>query len=322
MPEKLTRRLKDAFTSIFGDNGWWITNWMRESIDIDDEVDDSQDKEVLLQILDSFEGKMTIDNPAFLKIVNAWAGVELKGTVPDLTGLNFIVGNYVGREPQQEGEAAFLDPTIWSLFKFFEEAIKHSESKVYAVARDSIFQGIDDRVRKVAEDHIIYAVKKEDGSYKLKSKWGMGVIMDFLRKKKGVFWTAPAASTNMGGLPLEGLTTTSIRQAMEIEGAKLITLTMETDETGEKAKSIRLDEVDLPQVEWLSKTISKTDKKQLTREIYYQILLYSFAQVASYLPEEQRGQYPEPELAQLKVIRNLAGINAEGIVRVSGGFVG
>jgi hypothetical protein len=321
MSEKLTRRIKDVLSSVFGDNSWWITNWMRESVKIDDEVDDSQDTAILLQILDSFEGKMTIDNPDFLKIVNAWAGVEVKGTVPDLTGLNFIVGNYAGREPQNPGEVAFLDPTLWSLFRFFEEVMKHTDNKVYAVARDSVFLGIEERVRKAAEDHMIYAVKKPDGDYKLKSRWGKMSLMRMVKSGNGILWTAPAASTNMGGLPLEGLTTASIRQAMEIDEAKLITLTMETDQSGEKARAIRLDQVDLPQVEQISQTISKTDKKQLMREVYYQILLYSFAQVAGFLPEEQRGQFPDPQQAQLRVVRNITGINAEGIIKVSGGFM-
>jgi hypothetical protein len=321
MPEKLRNRLTDVFTKIFGEDNWLVTNWLREQAQIDDDIDDSQDKDVLLKILDSFEGKMTIDNPAFLEIINAWAGVELKGTVPDLSGLNFIVGNYAGREPENPGEPAFLDPTIWSLFKFFEELMKHSEGKVYAVARDSIFQGMDPRVIKAIEKHIIYAVKKPDGDYKLKSRWGRLKLRGIGKSKHDSLWIAPAASTDMGGLPLIGMTTTSVRQAMEIERAKLITLTMETDVTGEKAKSIRLDEVNLPEVITLSSDISKTDLKQLNREIYFQVLTYAFAQVASFLPEGQRGQYPEPELAMQRVIRNLNGINAESVVRVSGGFM-
>ena len=108
---------------------------------------------------------------------------------------------------------------------------------------------------------------------------------------------------------------------MEIPEAKLLTLTMETDQTGDKAKSIRLDQVNLPQVESISNIHSKTEMKQLMREINYQILLYSFAQVASHLPEEQRGQFPDPELAMQRVIRNLKGINSERVVTVRGGFM-
>ncbi|MDH5533775.1 MAG: hypothetical protein OEX81_05120 [Candidatus Pacebacteria bacterium] len=321
MPEKLRQRMTDVFTRIFGENNWLVTHWLREHAQLDNDLLDAQDPRVLLQILDSFEGKMTIDNPEFLSIVNAWAGVEVKGTVPDLSGLNFIVGNYAGREPQHAGETAFLDPTLWSLFRFFEETMKHNDGKIYAVARDSVFLGIEDRVRKAAEDHMIYAVKKDDGNYELKSRWGKLALMRMVRSGNGILWTAPAASTNMGGLPLEGLTTTSIRQAMEIPEAKLLTLTMETDMAGEKARSIRLDQVDLPQVEQRSKDIPKTELKQLMREVYYQILLYSFAQVASHLPEEQRGQFPDPDLAQLRVRRNLVGINSERVVKVSGGFM-
>lgn len=57
------------------------------------------------------------------------------------------------------------------------------------------------------------------------------------------------------------------------------------------------------------------------REIYFQVLTFAFAQVASYLPESQRGQYPDPELAMTRVVRNITGINAEGTVKVRGGFI-
>jgi len=321
MPEKLRQRVSDVFSNIFGENSWLVTHWLKEQVHLDDEKNDAQDPQVLLHILDSFEGKMTIDNPDFLSIINAWSGVEVKGTIPDLSGLNFIIGNYVGREPQHQGEAAFLDPTLWSLFKFFEEAMKASTGNLYAVARDSVFQGADERVKKATEDHILYAEKKQDGNYKLKSRWGQLSLLRMIKSGNGILWTAPAASTNMGGLPLEGLNTTSVRQAMEIPEAKLLTLTMETDQTGDKAKSIRLDQVNLPQVESISNIHSKTEMKQLMREINYQILLYSFAQVASHLPEEQRGQFPDPELAMQRVIRNLKGINSERVVTVRGGFM-
>jgi hypothetical protein len=322
MPEKLKQRMTDVFTRIFGKDSWLVTHWLREQASINDETTELQDPAVLQSILDSFDGKFSIDNPEFLSIINAWAGVELKGDVPDLSGLNFIVANYVGGEPQQEGDAAFLDPTLWSLFRFFEEAMKTAEGSVYAVARDSVFQGIDDRVRKAAEEHILYAVKdKKTGQYKMKSRWGKLNLLRMVKSGQGLLWTAPAATTDMGGLPLIGMTTASVRQAMEIEEAKLLTLAMETDETGEKARSIRLDEVSLPQVIDVASHIPKVERKQLMREIYFQILTYSFAQVASFLPEGQRGQYPDPELAMLRVRRNLAGINNEGVINVSGGFM-
>jgi hypothetical protein len=321
MPEKLRQRISDVFTNIFGQNSWLVTHWLREQAHLEEAGKDIQDPQVLLQILDSFEGKFSIDNPEFLSIINAWAGVEMKGTLPDLSGLNFVVGNYAGREPQHEGETAFLDPTLWSLFKFFEEVIPQTDGKIYAVARDSVFLGIEDRVRKATEDHMLYAVKDKTGKYTMKSRWGKLALMRMVRAKQGILWTAPAASTEMGGLPLVGMTTTSVRQAMEISEAKLHTLTMETDKTGEKARSIRLDQVDLPEIKNLEKISSKSDNKQLMREIYFQILTYAFAQVASYLPEEQRGQYLEPELAMQRVVRNLKGINSEGVVKVKGGFM-
>lgn len=321
MSEKLRQRMTDVFTRIFGPNSWVVTHWLREQTELNKELSDTQNPIVLAQILDSFEGKLNIDNPEFLSIVNAWAGVEVKGTIPDLSGLNFIVGNYAGREPSHPGEPAFLDPTLWSLFRFFEEVMKTAEGSIFAVARDSVFQGVDPRVSKAAEDHILYAVKDKTGSYKMKSRWGKLQLLRMIKSGKGILWTAPAASTNMGGLPLDGMTTTSVRQAMEIPEAKLLTLTMETDEKGEKARAIRLDNVDLPELEQWGDKIDKSTQKQLMREVYFQILTYAFAQVASHLPEEQRGQYPDPEIAMKRVVRNLKGINSEGLVRVKGGFM-
>lgn len=117
MPEKLRQRVTDVFTKIFGPNNWLVTNWLREQVHLDNELLDVQDPVVLQKILDSFDGKFSIDNPDFLSIINAWSGVEVKGAIPDLSGLNFIVGNYAGREPAHEGDPAFLDPTLWSLFR-------------------------------------------------------------------------------------------------------------------------------------------------------------------------------------------------------------
>lgn len=326
MVEKQHSAFKEGLIKIFGENSWIVTHWFSGQIESNSGLLQLQNRELLVKLLDAFPGRKDLSNPDFLRLLNVWSGVELKGNVPHIDKTAYVVGNYVGREATSK-EPHFLDPTIWCLVKLFEVAADLGIDDALAVARDSVFEGMDPRLAGAFNKHMAFAKKGSDGYYTLpfREKYKLHRVA---KSEKGLLWTAPAAITTMDGLKFDHLTTTSIRQAMENQEAQLLTLSMVTTEDRERAVSIELDEVKLPQVEVDKKMMARSGQKadllrtEILREVNYQILLWAFAQTASHLPEGQRGQFEDYEQARRRILWTLRGMMGEGLIKIGGGFVG
>lgn len=326
MAEKQRSMFREGLVRLFGESSWITSYWLANQVETDEGLLQLQNRDLLVKLLDAFPSKKDLSNPDFLRLLNDWSGVELRGKLPRVEKTAYVVGNYVGREATNR-DPHYLDPTIWCLVKLFEVAQQMGIKDVLAVARDSVFSGMDSRLGSAFNQHMAFAKKETDGFYTLpfKEKYK---LLKVARSEKGMLWTAPAAMTTMDGLKFDHLTTTSIRQAMEKPEAQLLTLSMLTTKDRERALAIELDEVKLPRVEILRTKAGKfgqrVDQLQaaILREVNYQILLWAFAQTASHLPEGQRGQFEDYEQAQKRILWTLKGIEGEGVVKISGGFVG
>lgn len=326
MAEKQRSMLKEGLSKLFGENSWITSYWFANQAEADQGFLQLQNRDLLTKLLDAFPTKKDLSNPDFLRLLNDWSGVEMRGKLPHVEKTAYVVGNYVGREATDK-EPHYLDPTIWCLVKLFEVAKQMDIVDVLAVARESVFSGMDPRLGGAFNQHMAFARKEADGYYTLpfKEKYK---LLKVARSEKGMLWTAPAAMTTMDGLKFDHLTTTSIRQAMEKPDTQLLTLSMVTSADRERALAIELDEVKLPRVEIAKKLVTKSGqraevlKSQILREVNYQILLWAFAQTASHLPEGQRGQFENYEQAQQRILWTLKGMMADGLVKINGGFIG
>lgn len=320
MSEKQRSRFKEGLIKLFGEQSWFVTNWFTNQIEGNEGILQLQNRELLVKLLDSFPGKLEIDNPDFLRFLNDWSGVELHGQLPQIKGTAYVVGNYIGREPDAQ-TPPFLDPTIWCLVKLFEVAQTLALDEVTAVARDTAFDGMDGRLRGALGSHIAFAKKDNSGEYTLpfKEKYKLARTV---KARTGMLWTAPAATTTMNGLKFDRLTTSSIRQAMESENAQLLTLAMIASQDRERALAIEMDEVQLPRVAVPKELKLKAQQQvEILREVNYQILLWAYGQTASHLPEGQRGQFEDYVQAQKRVVWTLRGMEKEGLIKIDGGFI-
>lgn len=321
----------EVFRSIFGRNGWLVANWLRlwgkeMENGIDLAADGPQTREGLINFLDGFAErfsgkKISVDDADFLNEINRWSGVEIKGEIPNLDGLIFMIGNYVGREPETAEDDPYLEPTIYGLLKLFQVMQDAEAGNAIVVARDTTFDDMDPRLKGAVGSHVAFARKDSEKGYQLLR--GQGFKLHRLVKSgKGLLWTAPAATTNDSGLKLEDLTTTTIRQAMEKE-ARLMILAIETDKIGIRTTSIQIKEILLPRVVFdPDKKINRAEKKELLRRINHHILLWSLAQVAECLPKDQRGHFEKAEICRKDAVACLLGICEMEGVTITGGFMG
>lgn len=320
MSEKTQSRLKEGLINLFGKESWIVTHWLTSQVDLNAEFLQFQDRTLLTKLLDSFPGKQNLTNPDFLRLLNDWSGVELRGQVPEIHGTAYAIGNYVGVEPTLD-RPPYLDPTIWGLVKLFEVANNAQLDQVLAVARETAFDGMDARLKNALSSQIAFAKKETDGDYTLPYK-EKAKLLKTVRAPRSLLWTAPAATTVMDGLKFDHLTTTSVRQAMERDRGQLLTVSMVTTPDKEKTIAIELDEVLLPSVE-VPKTLGLKSSQQaeILREINYQILLWAYAQTASHLPKGQRGQFEDFDQAKRRVMWTLKGMQNDGLVKIDGGFI-
>lgn len=320
MSDKLRPSFKERLINLVGEN--WITSyWLANQAETDAGLLQLQNRDLLVKLLDSFPGKQDLSNPDFLRLLNDWSGVELRGQVPEVKGTAFVVGNYIGREPTAANEPPFIDPTIWCLVKLFEVAHNLELDEVLAVARETAFDGMDQRLKEALSTHLAFAKKEVTGQYSLPFR-EKHKLRKVIRAKRGLLWTAPAATTELNGLKFDRLITTSIKQALETEAGQLLTMSMVGTKDGNRATAIELDEVALPQIEIPQRLrLKPAEKTAILNEVNYQILLWAYAQTASHLPEGQRGQFEDFAQAQQRILWALGGMAGEGLIKIKGGFI-
>lgn len=260
-----------------------------------------------------------IDDPGFRYDLAMETGIKLAEPIPEslFNSPVVAVGNYLSRN--ENPSSPDLTPTLNGLLALaYEMSIHEKKNRVWAIAREGVFDFVEQQSLFFALQPAIIFVKWKDRKYKLGLKDGLRTRRHLGLKRKGVLWMAPGYTTRSDGLVLN-VRTGSVLLARK-SGSKLVVLAMETKGEGDERMVNQIHVAEIP-IPGIICDIKGGEAIRLQRAANRAITRYALAFTASLLPEHNnKGEYEDPDEFMQEARYQLLGIRHDGLI-ASGGFL-